>query len=95
MADHRLQQHCWLHPKPTEHAVLTQLVASHVTGRDVPCLQEKRQDGGAGRTNRQSYEKHLAICRGVLTILEINRIFMETDCSKVSDVSKYSKYISA
>lgn len=95
MSDHRLQQHCWLHPKPTEHAVLMQLVVSHITGRDVPCLQEKRQDGGAGWTNRQSYEKHLEMCWGILATLEINRIFTETDCSKVTNISKNSKYISA
>lgn len=47
------------------------------------------QDGQTG-----SCEKHFAICWGILTTWEINRIFTETDCSKVTNVSKNSKYIS-
>lgn len=47
-----------------------------------------------GQTSRV-YKKHLAIHGGILTTLEISKVFMETDSSKVTNVSKNSKYISA
>lgn len=56
-----------------------------------------RRKSGIGMRDGQTsrvYKKHLAIHGGILTTLEISKVFMETDSSKVTNVSKNSKYIS-